>query len=110
MDQPPPPTVAASPSTVSLVALTQTYKRRGKPLLRFADVESEILAVLATDPATWSPAALKSETLVYLIRWLWHVARRCPPPVELEHTTLQLTLRDKLAVRTDLVAHQDAEA
>ena len=33
-----------------------------------------------------------------------------PPPVELEHTTLQLTLRDKLAVRTDLVAHQDAEA
>ena len=30
-----------------------------------------------------------------------------PPPVELEHTTLQLTLRDKLAVRTDLVAHQD---
>ncbi|MCA9087536.1 MAG: hypothetical protein KDA90_02750 [Planctomycetaceae bacterium] len=34
-------------------------------------MESEILAVLETDPAAWSPTALKSETLVYLIRWLW---------------------------------------
>lgn len=72
MDQPPPPpTDAASPSAVNLVALTQTYKRSGEPLLRFADVESEILAVLATDPTTWSPAELKSETLVHVIRWLW---------------------------------------
>jgi len=71
MDQLPPPTAVDSRSAVNLAALTQTYKQSGKPLLRFADVESEILAVLATDPATWSPSALKSETLVYLIRWLW---------------------------------------
>jgi len=56
---------------VSLAALTQTFKRSGKPYTRYRDVESEILAVLATDPATWTPHALKSETLVYLIRWLW---------------------------------------
>lgn len=72
MSQPPSTTADDSPSDVNLIALTQTYKRSGKPLSRYADVDSEILAVLASDPATWSPTALKSETLVYLIRWLWH--------------------------------------
>lgn len=69
MDHSPPTTSTAD--SISVAALTQTYERSGKPLERYADVESEILVLLAIDPRTWSPTKLKSETLVYLIRWLW---------------------------------------
>lgn len=49
--------------------LTKT-DQDGDPYERFADVEVQIAEVLATEPSTWSPETLKSETLVNLIRCL----------------------------------------
>lgn len=72
MDHSTPLSTAPSTSVGELAALTQPSDRDGAPYVRPADIESEILAVLASDPRSWSPASLKSETLVYLTRWLWH--------------------------------------
>lgn len=65
-EHPPPP---GDPPPGGLRPLTKVRKN-GKPYARFADVEAEIIRVLAADPAGWSPKGLKSETLVYLVREL----------------------------------------
>jgi DNA-directed RNA polymerase specialized sigma24 family protein len=49
--------------------LTKSSKD-GIPYTRPPDIDAEIAEVLATEPSTWLPDALKSETLVYLIRRL----------------------------------------
>src|SRR4030095_8179833 len=58
------------PAFGGVAPLTQR-KKDGSPYVRLPDVEAEIAEVLASDPATWSVATLKSETLVHLARWLW---------------------------------------
>jgi hypothetical protein len=70
MDPSPPPQTDRVSSLICVTPLTQT-KIDGTPYRRFANVEAEISGVLATDPSTWSPTTLKSETQVYLIRWQW---------------------------------------
>src|SRR4051794_6846818 len=70
MDESSSLTTDRSPDEGGLTPLTQS-KRDGTPYKRHADAEVEIAGVMATDPSTWSPETLKSETLVYLIRLLW---------------------------------------
>lgn len=62
--------VDRSPSEGGIAPLTKS-KLDGTPYKRHQDVEVEIAEVMATDPSTWSPESLKSETLVHLIRLLW---------------------------------------
>lgn len=68
----PPSSVESDPLPVlgGIAPLTQC-KKDGSPYVRPSDVEAEIAEVIASDPATWSVSALKSETLVYLVRRLW---------------------------------------
>lgn len=69
MSQPSPPPSPPVELPDVLRPLT-CAKKDGKPYKRFDDVETEILKTLAVTPSEWNPAKLKSQTLVYLLRWL----------------------------------------
>lgn len=68
MDSPLPTQIDPLPTFASVRPLTQA-KVDGTPYVRFADIELQIQETVVTDPQNWSPDALKSETLVHLIRW-----------------------------------------
>lgn len=70
MDQSPPTTTAPLPAPVRVTSLTQTRKDGETLYRRHDDVEAEIAESLKKDPATWKLNKLKSETLVYLVRWI----------------------------------------
>jgi hypothetical protein len=71
MEQSSATTTDPPPSAVRVSPLTQTAQKGGDLYMRHADVEAEIAEALGTDPATWTPKTLKSETLVHLVRWVW---------------------------------------
>ena len=72
MDMDPPSIAnAGAPSTAHAVMPLTASKRDGTPYKRFEDVEAQIQVAIASDPLTWQIGKLKSETLVYLARWLW---------------------------------------
>jgi len=62
--------LGAKPASIAVEALTKS-KMDGTPYQRRPDVEAEIQSSLASPPSSWVVTKLKSETLVYLARWLW---------------------------------------
>lgn len=68
MDQSSPTTTDPPLSAVRVGPLTLTAKKSGELYVRHADVDAEIAELLETDPSTWMPKSLKSETLVHLVR------------------------------------------
>lgn len=72
MDDSPPISTEAEPSSMhAALPLTQVTKKDGRPYKRREDIEAQIAEAMAADPSTWDLKQLKSESLVYLIRWLW---------------------------------------
>lgn len=70
MDKSSPSATEPAPVPVQVAPLTQSGKKSGDLYKRREDVEAEISENLKNDPATWTLKSLKSETLVYLVRWI----------------------------------------
>ena len=70
MNKSSPSATEAPPVPVRVAPLTQSGKKSGDLYKRHEDVEAEISEKLKNDPTTWTLKSLKSETLVYLVRWI----------------------------------------
>lgn len=88
---PPPPARPAVPPLTHRSADGDLYTRR-------PDVEAEIARMIVLDPSRWTAAALRSETIVHLVRRLWPT----------EEKTVLGRLLDELAKRTTRIATASA--
>ncbi len=64
------PTAPELPADEGCVAPLTQATRDGRPYKRRDDIEAEIGRAIAGDPTSWQIEPLKSETIVYLLRWL----------------------------------------